>query len=73
MAKTKVVRKIANWCRLKATGEKAGQDFAGSPKREISGHIMIFFFSLSVAKRLTIKAFVAVSLVSLTFRARTAF
>ena len=72
MAKTKVMRKIANWCRLKATGEKTGQDFAGSPKRKISGYIMIFL-SLSIAKRLTIKAFVAVSLVSLTFRARTAF
>ena len=72
MAKTKVVRKIANWRHLKATGEKIGQDLTGSPKREISGHIMIFF-SLSIAKRLTIKTFVAVSLVSLTFRARTAF
>ena len=50
MAKTKVVRKIANWCRLKATGEKAGQDFAGSPKREISGHIMIFFFLFMLQK-----------------------
>ena len=42
MAKTKVVRKIANWRHLKATGEKIGQDLTGSPKREISGHIMIF-------------------------------
>ena len=50
MAKTKVMRKIANWCRLKATGEKTGQDFAGNPKRKISGHIMIFFFSFYCKK-----------------------
>ena len=46
MAKTIVVRKIANWRHLKATGEKIGQDLTGSPKREISGHIMIFFLFL---------------------------
>ena len=64
MAKTKVVQKNANWRRSETNSYETGQDSAGIPKSVFSS--FFYSFSLFYAKILKMKAFLGVSLVSLT-------
>ena len=72
MPKTKIIRKNAYVRLLEVKGERTGQVSAGSPQKRV---LLLYFdsFSLPNAKISKIKAFLKVSLVSLTFRLRTVF
>ena len=72
MPKTKIVRKDAYMRLSKAKGSLTGQVSAQSPKK---GVLSLYFDSFSPpnVKRSKIKAFLKVSLVSLTLRHGTVF
>ena len=68
-AKTKVVQKNANWRSSETKGKGNRSRIGEESQRRFFNHILIFL--LSNAKIFTIKAFLEVSLLSLTLRACT--
>ena len=71
MARTKTVQKTAFMWHLGPKGYWTGHYSTGSLERGFVGNFVVF--SPTNAERMTIKTFLEVTLVSLTFRVRTVF